>query len=58
MVQFVTHKQVGILLSVAACALVVGTQVKSLTQRSEDRALSTELGLESAWPHLRLDFSR
>ncbi len=58
MLQFVTHKQVGIFLSVAACALVLGTQAKSLTQRTDDSTLSTELGLESAWPHLRLDFSR
>lgn len=54
-----TGKQVGLFLSLAACALVVGTQSKGLLQRVADRSphveAGSELGLESAWPHLRVD---
>lgn len=54
-----TGKQVGVLLSLAACALVVGSQSKGLLQRVTDRGLrvepAAELGLESALPHLRVD---
>ena len=56
-----TGKQVGLFLSLAACALVVGTQSKGLLQRVADRSLRVEagpdLGLESAWPHLRIDLA-
>lgn len=56
-----TGKQVGLFLSLAACALVVGTQSKGLLQRVADRSLpveaGSELGLESAWPHLRIDLA-
>ena len=51
-------KYMGLLISIAACALVVGTQARTLTQRTEEQGLTTELGLESAWPHVRTDFSR
>jgi hypothetical protein len=54
-------KQVGLFLSLAACALVVGTQSKCLLQRPTTaiRASSrpAELGLESALPHLRVDLA-
>ena len=54
-----TGKQVGLFLSLAACALVVGTQSKGLLQPATDRSprveAGSELGLESAWPHLRVD---
>ena len=54
-----TGKQVGLFLSLAACALVVGTQSKGLLQPGADRSprveAGSELGLESAWPHLRVD---
>ena len=54
-----TGKQIGLLLFLAACALVVWTQSKGLLQRVADRSprleAGSELGLESAWPHLRVD---
>ena len=37
---------------------MVGTQVRTVTQRTDEQGLMTELGLESAWPHVRTDFSR
>ncbi len=58
MAGFVIHRQIGLILSIAACAFVVGAQAKSLTQRVNDQGLAPDLGLESAWPHLRVDFSR
>ena len=51
-------KNVAVLLSIAACAIVVATQARTLTQRTDEQGLATELGLESAWPHVRVDFSR
>ncbi len=48
----------GLLLSIAACAIVVGSQTRTVTQRTDERGLTAELGLESAWPHVRVDFSR
>lgn len=56
--EFMTHKKVGLMLSIAACAFIVGSQTKSVTQRVNEQGLSAELGLESAWPHLRADFLR
>lgn len=58
MAGFMIHKKIGLILSIAACAIVVGTQAKSLTQQSDDQGSSADLGLESAWPHLRVDFTR
>lgn len=49
---------VGLLLSIAACAIVVGTQARAAAQRADEQSLTRELGLESAWPHVRVDFSR
>ena len=51
-------KYMGLLLSIAACAVVVGAQARTVTQRPDKQGLTTELGLESAWPHVRVDFSR
>ncbi|MCS6296843.1 MAG: hypothetical protein H8K09_11460 [Nitrospira sp.] len=51
-------KHLGLLLSIAACAVVIGTQARTVAQRGDDQGLTTELGLESAWPHVRVDFSR
>ncbi len=55
-----THvgRHAGLLLSIAACAIVVGTHARSETQRMEEQGLTAELGLESAWPHVRGDCSR
>mgnify|MGYP000846147639 CR=1 FL=1 len=55
-----THagKHAGLLLSIVACAIVVGTQARSATQRMDEQGLTAELGLESAWPHVRGDCSR
>ncbi len=58
MAGFVMHKQIELILSIATCAFVVGAQAKSLTQQVNDRGLAPDSGLESAWPHLRVDFSR
>ena len=56
-----TGKQVGLFLSLAACALVVGTQSKCLLQPANDPGPgvepAAELGLESALPHLRVDLA-
>ena len=56
-----TGRQVGLFLSLAACALVVGTQSKGLLQPATDRGPGVEpaggLGLESALPHLRVDLA-
>ncbi len=54
----VMYKKIGLMLSLAACAFVVGTQARGFAQRLNDQGLSGDLGLESAWPHLRADFSR
>ena len=53
-----TRKQLGLLLSIIACAVAVGTQGRMVAQRENDQGLTSELGLESAWPHVRVDFSR
>lgn len=60
MPSYETAKRVGLLLSIATtCALIVGAQSKGLISSSADNALSeepaSELGVESAWPHLRSD---
>ena len=48
-------------LSIAACALMIGAQLRGfmhrLTTRRMGAAPSAELGLESAWPHVRMDCS-
>jgi hypothetical protein len=54
-------KQIGLFLSIAVCALFVGAHSKGLIS-SPDKTLneepaSEELGVESAWPHLRNDFT-
>lgn len=55
-----TTKRIGVLLAIATCALVVGAQSKSLINRPSHDSLNVEftpeLGVESAWPHLRQDF--
>ena len=51
-------RHLGLLLSVAACAAVVGTQARMVSQRGNDQEFMTKLGLESAWPHVRADFAR
>lgn len=51
-------RQAGLLLSIAACAIVVGTHARSAPQRTDEQGLTAQLGLESAWPHVRGDFSR
>ena len=51
-------KQAGLLLSIAACAIVIGSQARSATQQMDEQGGTAELGLESAWPHVRGDFSR
>ena len=56
-----TGKQVGLFLSLAACALVVGTQSKGLLQPATDRGPGVEsaagLGLEFVLFHLRVDLA-
>lgn len=52
-------KYAGLMLSIAACAVVVGTQARHAMQRlDEQQSVTKDLGLESAWPHVRVDFSR
>ncbi|ULA58664.1 MAG: hypothetical protein LZF60_80056 [Nitrospira sp.] len=53
--RFGNYNYMGVLLSIAACAIVVGTHARTATQRT-DESVTTELGLESAWPHVRVDF--
>lgn len=56
---YITTRRISVLLSIAACALAVGAQTKNLLIRHSDATLypefSSELGVESAWPHLRQD---
>lgn len=56
---YVTARRIGLLLSLATCALAVCGQTKGLLIRQSDKTpyseLSAELGVESAWPHLRQD---
>lgn len=56
---YATTKRIGLFLSIATCALAVCAQSKGLITRSLDKTLraesSSELGVESAWPHLRQD---
>jgi hypothetical protein len=53
---YVTARRIGLFLSLATCALAVCTQTKF---RQSDKPLyfelPAELGVESAWPHLRQD---
>lgn len=51
-------KHAGLLLALAACAIAVGTHARSVPQRMDEQGLTAELGLESAWPHVRGDFPR
>lgn len=52
-------RRIGLFLSIATCALAVCAQSKTLLNRPSDRTIdpevSSELGVESAWPHLRQD---
>ena len=52
----VTVRKIGLFLSLATCALALCAQTKF---RQSDKPpyseLSAELGVESAWPHLRQD---
>ena len=56
---YATARRIGMFLSVATCALAIAAQTKSLLLRQSDDSLSpelsTDLGVESAWPHLRQD---
>lgn len=49
---------VGLLLSIVACAVAIGSQGRTGMQREQDRGSMAELGLESAWPHVRVDLSQ
>ncbi|WHZ13692.1 MAG: hypothetical protein OJF52_000526 [Nitrospira sp.] len=55
-----TTKRIGVIVAIATCALVVGVQSKSPINRPSHNSLNAEftpeLGVESAWPHLRQDF--
>lgn len=62
---YVIAARFGLLLSIAACALIVGTHSKGLISTDPDNALNeeptSELGVESAesaWPHLRNDLTQ
>ena len=52
-------RRIGLFLSIATCALAVCAQSKGLLHRPSDQTtdpeVSSELGVESAWPHLRQD---
>ena len=54
-------RRIGLFLSIATCAIAVGALPKSLVNRPSthipDPEVSTELGIESAWPHLRTDLA-
>lgn len=56
---YVTTRRIGLFLSIATCALAVCAQSKILLNRPSDRTMapevSSDLGVESAWPHLRQD---
>ena len=55
-------RRIGLILSIATCALAVGAQAKGLLTRTPDESLYPEivsaLGAESAWPHLRGDLGK
>ena len=56
---YANTRRIGLILSIATCALAVCAGSKSLPNRPWDKVvdpeLSSELGVESAWPHLRQD---
>ena len=53
--------RIGIFLSLATCPIAVGAPPKSLVNRPSthipEPEVSTKLGIESAWPHLRTDLA-
>lgn len=62
MLTYTTMRRIGMFLSIATCALAVFAQSKILVNRPSDKSVypefSSELGAESAWPHLRQDLVR
>jgi hypothetical protein len=54
-------RPIGLFLSLVACAVAVCALPKTLVNRPSshipDPEMSSELGIESAWPHLRTDLA-
>ncbi len=61
MPRYPVMRRIGLFLSLATCAVAVCALPKTLANRPSehitDPEVSTELGVESAWPHLRPDLA-
>lgn len=59
MLNYARTSGIGLAVSIAACALALCAQSKSVLNRTSDRTcypdLFSALGIESAWPCLRQD---